>query len=74
MGIGFFFKARQVGLYQRLYKAEQDKRSLDEEREEALQRLELALKGADLGVWDWHVQTGELFQDEVWLSQLGYAG
>ena len=73
MGIGFFFKARQVGLYQRLYKAEQDKRSSDEEREEALQRLELALKGADLGVWDWHVQTGELFQDEVWLSQLGYA-
>lgn len=42
------------------------------ERAEILQRLDLALKGADLGVWDWQVQTGRLFQDEVWHSQLGY--
>lgn len=72
MGIAFFFKNRQATLYQRLYKSEQDKSRADKERSEALQRLELALKGADLGVWDWHVQSGELFQDEVWCAQLGY--
>lgn len=72
MGIAFFFRNRQATLYQRLYKTEQDKNRADEERNEALQRLELALKGADLGVWDWHVQSGELFQDEVWCAQLGY--
>ncbi len=73
MGITLFFKSRRAVLYQRLYQAEQDRRSADEERKDALQRLALALKGADLGVWDWHVQSGELYQDEVWLAQLGYA-
>ncbi len=45
----------------------------DKERAEILQRLELALKGADLGFWDWHVQSGDLFQDENWHAQLGYS-
>ncbi len=43
------------------------------EKAEILQRLDLALKGADLGVWDWHVQTGRVHQDEVWHTQLGYS-
>ncbi len=47
-------------------------RKVEKERTEILQRLELALRGADLGVWDWYVQTGELFQDEIWHAQLGY--
>ncbi len=45
----------------------------DRERTEIFHRLELALKGADLGVWDWHVQSGDLFQDEIWHAQLGYS-
>jgi len=36
------------------------------------ERLSLALAGADLGLWDWNVQTGETFYDERWLRMLGY--
>ncbi len=39
---------------------------------ESEQRLELALKGADLGVWDWNVQTGAVQYDARWTQMLGY--
>jgi PAS domain S-box-containing protein len=35
-------------------------------------RVELALFGADLGLWDWNVQTGEVFWDQQWAAMLGY--
>ncbi len=34
--------------------------------------LELALKGADLGTWDWDVSTGALRLNERWAEMLGY--
>ncbi|MCF6285299.1 MAG: PAS domain-containing protein, partial [Candidatus Hydrogenedentes bacterium] len=37
------------------------------------ERMELALQGADLGTWDWNVQTGELIFNERWAGMLGYA-
>ncbi len=37
------------------------------------ERLERALWGADLGLWDWHVQTGEVFFDQRWATMLGYS-
>jgi diguanylate cyclase (GGDEF)-like protein/PAS domain S-box-containing protein len=40
---------------------------------EACERLDLALKGADLGVWDWNVPTGETFSDPKWTTMLGYS-
>jgi len=44
--------------------------------EEALlrseERMELALKGGDLGAWDWNVASGELTFDERWAEMLGY--
>lgn len=36
------------------------------------ERVELALKGADLGLWDWNVQTGEVYYDERFIRMLGY--
>lgn len=36
------------------------------------QRLELALKGADLALWDWNCTTGELFFNERWPEMLGF--
>jgi hypothetical protein len=36
------------------------------------QRLDLALDGANLGLWDWNIETGELFVDNRWLKILGY--
>ncbi|WP_276271063.1 bacterio-opsin activator domain-containing protein [Haloarcula litorea] len=47
---------------------QQQKRELSETKE----RLELALEGAELGVWDWNVQTGEVTFDERWAGMLGY--
>jgi PAS domain S-box-containing protein len=37
------------------------------------QRLELALKGAEMGLWDWYVQTGDLFLDHRWTKSLSFS-
>jgi len=37
------------------------------------QRLELALMGADLGLWDWNIATGAVVFNERWANMLGYA-
>ncbi len=37
------------------------------------ERLDLAVKGADLGTWDWNVQTGEVVFNERWAGMLGYS-
>lgn len=39
---------------------------------EAQERLELALKGAELGLWDWNVATGYVVYNERWAEMLGY--
>ncbi len=46
-----------------------DRRQLDESRT----RLELALKGADLGMWDWNIPAGEVFYGDRWARILGYS-
>jgi PAS domain S-box-containing protein len=44
--------------------------------EEALRKSEehlgLAIDGSGLGLWDWHVQTGEVIFNEQWANILGY--
>ena len=40
--------------------------------EKSEKRLELALFGADLGLWDWNLETGEVFWDRQWAAMLGY--
>ncbi len=37
------------------------------------QRLELAFKGADLGLWDYDVQNNQAFVDRRWAKILGYS-
>ncbi|MGZ8917480.1 MAG: PAS domain-containing protein, partial [Methylobacter sp.] len=36
------------------------------------QRTQLALEGADLGLWDWDVPSGNVFFNERWCNMLGY--
>ncbi len=36
-------------------------------------RLQAALDGADEGLWDWNIATGELYLSPRWLSMLGYS-
>ena len=40
---------------------------------ESEERLQLALMGADLGMWDWNVVTGDVRFNERWPGMLGYS-
>jgi PAS domain S-box-containing protein len=44
----------------------------ENERRDGAERLELALGGADMGLWDWHVPSGKVIFDERWCTMLGY--
>ena len=48
---------------------EQYEKALDDSR----LQMELALRGADLGTWDWNVPTGRMMYNERWAQMLGYA-
>jgi PAS domain S-box-containing protein len=39
---------------------------------ESEERLQLALAGADLGTWNWNIETGEVAFNERWAGMLGY--
>lgn len=39
---------------------------------QALERMEIILKGADLGTWHWDVETGEVTFDARWAEMLGF--
>jgi diguanylate cyclase (GGDEF)-like protein/PAS domain S-box-containing protein len=43
------------------------------ERHKTAEQLELALQGADLGLWDWNVRDDHFNHNEVVRHQLGYA-
>lgn len=38
----------------------------------ALERLDLALRGADLAIWDWNIQTGEVIFNRRWAEMRGF--
>lgn len=38
-----------------------------------LQRLEAALEGAGMGLWDINIETGEHYANAIWWSMLGYS-
>lgn len=40
---------------------------------ESQQRLDLALKSAWLGLWDWQPDSGELITSQIWAEMLGYS-
>ncbi|WP_207090699.1 PAS domain S-box protein [Phormidium pseudopriestleyi] len=39
---------------------------------ESERRLQLALEGSDLGIWDWQIPTGTTYFDPQWKRMLGY--
>lgn len=39
---------------------------------ESEERLDMVLKGTDVGTWDWNVQTGEAIFNDRWASMIGY--
>ncbi len=36
------------------------------------ERFKLAIESADLGLWDWYVQTGAVYFNEQWATMIGY--
>ncbi len=40
--------------------------------EQQFKRLQLALEGSELGVWDWNIQTGKVFFSPEWKAMLGF--
>jgi len=50
-----------------------DRKHAEEKLRLSEQRQELALSGANLGLWDWDVSSGKAVFDARWCSMLGYA-
>jgi PAS domain S-box-containing protein len=42
------------------------------EQRQMRERLDLAIRAANLGLWDWQVQTGETYFNETFYTMLGY--
>ena len=49
-----------------------ERKQAEERLRQSRQRLELALRGAALGLWDWNIQTGEVVSNDRCAEMLGY--
>jgi PAS domain S-box-containing protein len=49
-----------------------ERKRAEQELRQSEERLELALQGAELGLWDYTVQTGEAIFNQRWADMLGY--
>ncbi len=58
---------RQVGILEDITARKESELRVLEER----QRLQLALEGGDLGLWDWNLRNGHVTYDARWAGMLG---
>lgn len=47
-------------------------KKLEQKLEEAVQRFNFAMKAATDGLWDWNLETNEIYYSENWKKMLGY--
>ncbi len=75
MGLGTYLSIYHVR-HEVKIESDQIRYQLLKEREEATKterdRLDFVLSGANAGLWEWNVQTGETIFDERWASIIGY--
>ena len=50
-----------------------DIRKTEEDLRRNREQMQLALQGADLGLWDWNIISGEVSYNQRWAEMLGYA-
>ncbi len=50
-----------------------ERKQTEEALRESEERFELALRGTDLGMWDWNIETGDVIFNEGWVKMLGYS-
>lgn len=58
-----------VGFIFDVTKQREDEKALNEAKD----RSELAIEGADLGLWDWRIQEERVFHNSRWKGMLGYS-
>ena len=61
--------------WQAARQSEQDElraRAAQDQIRESQERFELALRGADLGAWDWNIKTGEVIFSPRWAEMRGF--
>lgn len=49
-----------------------ERKQLEEEIKESRERLKLTTNSANVGLWQWNPQTGEIEVDEIWARLVGY--
>lgn len=49
-----------------------DRKIIEKTMAESEQRLDLAVKGAHMGLWDWHTNTNSFITNGIWAEILGY--
>lgn len=49
-----------------------ERKRMEEELKENEERLQLTTNSANIGLWEWNPQTGEVIIDEVWARLVGY--
>ena len=49
-----------------------ERKTLEMELKESKERLDLAIHGAGLGLWDWNISTGDVYINQRWAEMLGY--
>ncbi len=49
-----------------------ERRRMEEDLRESEKRFDLVIRGTDIGLWDWHIQTGETVFNERWAEIAGY--
>ncbi|KAB2888214.1 MAG: PAS domain S-box protein [Desulfobulbaceae bacterium] len=50
-----------------------EQKKMERQLKEREQRLDLAIRGADLGTWDWHIPSGAIIINQRWAEMLGYS-
>jgi PAS domain S-box-containing protein len=60
------------GRWQAIVRDISERKRSEEALRRAQERIDLALKGADLATWDWNVKTGEVIFNRRWAELRGY--
>lgn len=60
--------SHNIGFFTDVTKRRQAETELHESRE----HLQLAIKGGELGTWDWDIRTGRVINNERWAEMIGY--
>lgn len=52
--------------------AEFEKAEIQKKLKESEAQLKMAIENTETGLWDWNIQTGYVFYNDVWCQMLGY--